>query len=162
MRLCLMRHGQAERKGALYVQDQTRPLTPEGAAEMERVGYHLDRLGLGFDLILTSPFVRARQTADIIARCTNYHKEPELEEVLGTAIAPYMLARHLEELPQDQTVLLVGHAPVLPNLAAYLFSNDDAARLEMKTGSMVWLEVSSFATRNALLHWLCPAAVWPD
>src|SRR5512132_2307889 len=65
--LYLVRHGVAEERGDAWPDDSKRPLTDDGMARMRKAARGLARLGVGLDLVLTSPLVRARQTAEILA-----------------------------------------------------------------------------------------------
>ena len=162
MHLCLMRHGKAEKLGALYTMDHTRPLTSEGAAVIQRVARGLHKMGARFDIIFTSPLLRARQTADIVAKSCGYQKEPEMEESLGGRFSPEIIAKNLEAIPSEATVLLVGHAPMLAILIAYLISNDESTKVEMDEGSMAWVEVANPTIRTGVLRWLIPAEAWQE
>src|SRR5260370_34582850 len=63
----LIRHGIAEERGDAWPDDAKRPLTEEGMARLRKAARGLTRAGVSIDLMLTSPLVRARQTAEIIA-----------------------------------------------------------------------------------------------
>lgn len=67
MELYLIRHGIAAERGT-YPKDEERPLTEKGRAKTQKVAQRLYALGLRFDFILTSPLVRARQTAEILKK----------------------------------------------------------------------------------------------
>jgi phosphohistidine phosphatase len=160
MHLCLLRHGKAEKLGALYTIDAMRPLTEEGAATVERVAKGLRAMGARFDLIFTSPLLRARQTAAIVAKTCGYLKEPEMDESLGGRFSPEMIAKNLEALPGEGTILLVGHAPILARLISYLISNDESTKVEMTEGAMAWVEVVNPTIRTGVLRWLIPPEAW--
>src|SRR5258706_7668086 len=82
--LYLVRHGVAEERGDAWPDDAKRPLTDEGISRMRKVTRGLAELGVSLDLILTSPLVRARQTAEILA--AGLHPAPA--GVAGGAPAP--------------------------------------------------------------------------
>src|SRR5882672_6508644 len=65
--LYLVRHGVAEERGELWPDDSKRPLSEEGMAGMRKATRGLARIGVSVDVVLTSPLVRARQTAEIVA-----------------------------------------------------------------------------------------------
>src|SRR5436309_9518738 len=65
--LYLIRHGLAEERGDAWPDDSKRPLTEEGMSRLRKQARGLARLGVTIDVMLTSPLVRARQTAEIIA-----------------------------------------------------------------------------------------------
>src|SRR5438046_7785006 len=65
--LYLVRHGLAQERGDMWPDDSKRPLTEEGMSGMQKATRGLARLGVSLDVVLTSPLVRARQTAEIVA-----------------------------------------------------------------------------------------------
>ena len=84
MNLYLMRHGIAVAAGDPSItQDSQRPLTNKGIKRIRRAARGLRRLGIDFDIILTSPILRARQTADIVAATLGLGVAPE--EISGLA-----------------------------------------------------------------------------
>ena len=71
--LYLIRHGIAEERGEAWPDDMKRPLTEEGMQRMRRASRSLARIGICVDVVLTSPLVRTRQTADIFAAAFSPH-----------------------------------------------------------------------------------------
>jgi hypothetical protein len=82
--LYLIRHGIAEEQGEAWPDDAKRPLTQEGAAKLRKAVRALARLGVSLDVILTSPLVRTRQTAEIVA--AGFDPKPHL--VTADSLAP--------------------------------------------------------------------------
>src|SRR5947208_6799033 len=112
MDLYLIRHADAVPLGeGGTTEDADRPLTERGKKEAKQVGMMLRKKKVGLDKLVTSPFVRARQTADAILR----HWEgppPELvvcEDLVPDA-KPRKLAKFLRDLGGDN-LGLVGHMP---------------------------------------------------
>ena len=81
--LYLIRHGVAEERGDAWPDDGKRPLTEEGARACERSMRGLGRAGIGFDVVLTSPLVRARQTADVVAAAFDPRPPIVVDRVAG-------------------------------------------------------------------------------
>jgi phosphohistidine phosphatase SixA/ubiquinone/menaquinone biosynthesis C-methylase UbiE len=96
-------------------------------------------MGLRFDRILTSPLVRARETADITARVYGDAREPELTDLLGDEAEPARTLEGLAQVPAE-TLLCVGHEPTLSRLAALLVSRDGRARIEMRKSGVALIE----------------------
>src|SRR4030095_15722922 len=71
--LYLIRHGLAEERGDAWPDDAKRPLTEEGMSRLRKIARGLTRLGVSIDTVLTSPLVRPRQTAEIIAGGLDSH-----------------------------------------------------------------------------------------
>jgi phosphohistidine phosphatase len=161
MNFYLMRHGiavAADDPGV--IQDQERPLTSNGVKRMRRVARGLRRLGIKFDGILTSPLVRARQTADIVAAALGM--ESRLEEI--TELAPESSVEHLifalTRYQDRDHLLLVGHQPLLGQTLASLIDPSPGARLEfdLGKGSLCRVEIDGLPAHNSgVLHWLMTA-----
>lgn len=137
MRLVLMRHAEAgEADPRRWPDDRERPLTDAGRHEHARVAEALCRMGVRFDHVLTSPLVRARETADITARIYG-SGAPQPTELLGDRAEPAAIVAGLR--PGGAAGLLcVGHEPTLSRLAALLIGRDGSARVEMpKSGVAV-------------------------
>ena len=115
----LLRHAEAvSHKGARARHDPERPLSAEGRARMERAARGVGRLGLTFDAILTSPYVRARQTAEIVAAALESAEGPRIEDDLASGARWDEVRRLLAALQEPASVLLVGHEPDLSRMAA--------------------------------------------
>jgi len=140
MRLVLMRHADAGQADSdRWPDDRQRPLTNVGRAEHARVAEALRRMGLRFDRILTSPLVRARETADITVRVYGDAPAPELTDLLADEAEPASTLTGLARV-QAETLLCVGHEPTLSRLAALLVSRDGRARIEMRKSGVALIE----------------------
>ena len=126
MELYVLRHAIAVQRGTEgYEQDSDRPLTSKGRQKMERIASAMQTLGLSFDLILSSPFLRARQTADVVADVFGTGKNVELSEHLAVGGDPESLVRELNSrFDSLKSVLIVGHEPYLSSLVSTLISGD--------------------------------------
>jgi phosphohistidine phosphatase len=152
MELYFLRHGLADRS-AWNGADDERPLTEEGALRMAREAESLARLDLAPEVILTSPLVRARQTAQIVAERLGLLSRLQVDERLaadfGAARLPVMLADH----PGASSLLLVGHEPSFSETVGELtggklvFKKGGLARVDLEpgepgeplSGTLVWL-----------------------
>ena len=157
MNIFVLRHGIAAEPGTPGIsKDADRPLTPKGERKLWQVADAMVALDLSFDLILTSPYVRAMQTAELIAEALTAKKKLEQSDHL----VPGGSARKLiEEIaarkPSPDNVLLVGHEPSLSELISFLISGDTHASVLMKKGGLCKLSVESLQYgRCALLEWL--------
>ncbi len=155
MKLFFLRHGIAAEKGA-YATDADRPLTEEGIKEMTKVAKAMGALGLEFDLILSSPFVRAKQTAEIVAEILHLGHCLKIHESLQVGGDSLKLIRDLNRSPEPpESVLLVGHEPSLSNLITLLLTGTHQAILSMKKAGLCKLETSSLKFgKCAELKWL--------
>ena len=158
MNLYLMRHGIAVAADDLgAIQDQERPLTSKGSKRMRRAARGLRRLEIEFDGILTSPLLRARQTADIVAAALGM--ESRLEEI--TELAPESSVEHLifglTRYQDRDHLLLVGHQPLLGQTLASLIDPSPGAKLafDLGKGSLCRVEIDGLpANSPGVLHWL--------
>jgi phosphohistidine phosphatase len=113
MNLSFLRHGVAADAGAPGAAgDHSRPLTDEGREKTTRVAAGLQRLGLAFDLILSSPLLRAKETADIVAAALGARKALKFSDRLAPGGT---LQGLVDELNRDharsEEILLIGHEP---------------------------------------------------
>ena len=158
MNLYLMRHGIAAAQDDPSVShDGERPLTAKGIKRIRRAAKGMLRLGISFDSLLTSPLLRARQTAELVAHA--FGIEDRLEEISG--LAPESTVEHLTlgltRYQDREHLLLVGHEPLLSNFAGYLLAGQRATKLtlELKKGSLCRIETEALAAgAPAKLHWL--------
>jgi phosphohistidine phosphatase len=159
MELFLMRHGiAAERDAGLFPDDSHRPLTPQGLMRTRKVVKAMKALKLRFDLVLTSPFVRAKQTADIVVEVFEIQQRLRLSSRLIPGTKPRDLVGELERLctPGDR-VLLVGHEPDLGQLASLLIFGKPHAGITLKKAGLIKLAVEELKCgRCATLEFLLP------
>jgi phosphohistidine phosphatase len=158
MNLYPLRHGIAvasDEPGAEV--DSQRPLTSKGIKRMRKASRGLRRLEIPFDAILTSPLVRARQTAEIVAHALGL--ESHLEEISGLAPESSVdqLISSLARFHERDHVLLVGHEPLLSQTAAFLLSGRNSPRvsISLKKGGVCRIEIDTLPPHQAgTLHWL--------
>ena len=157
MNLYLLRHAPAVERGVPSSRvDSKRPLTPEGEKKMRSIAEAMHRLELEFDLILTSPFLRARQTAVIVAEVLQAQDRLRLSAHLAADGRPSRLIEEIQQLtPPPGNLLLVGHEPYLSHLTSRLLAGDNRLEIEFKKGGLCKLEIISLAyDRCARLSWL--------
>ena len=157
MNLYILRHGIAAERGTPgFKTDADRPLIAKGKRQLGQIAVAMRNMALDFDLILSSPFLRARQTAEIVAQSLKLKKHLAFSEALTPDGDPKRLIRQLNELaPTPENVLLVGHEPYLSLLVAMLISGSEMAGVELKKGSLCKLETAALRPgRCASLAWL--------
>lgn len=159
MELYLIRHGIAEDK-ELNIKDEERSLTKEGRQKTEKVAQKLVKLGLSFDLILTSPLVRARQTAEILIE---EKLSSQLEE--SSYLAPDSeIASWLKDwlepknYSQNTQLAVVGHEPGLTNWAEILLWGEVKESLVLKKAGMIGIKLpeTGSALGRSQMFWLTP------
>ncbi len=114
----LIRHGLAEERGDAWPDDTERPLTDRGAVRVRKTARGLATIGVAFDVILTSPLVRARQTADAIASVFDPRPPIVPTEALAPGGSYQTLVAELEKTGRRTRIALVGHEPGIGELAA--------------------------------------------
>ena len=140
--LYLVRHAIAAERGPKYPDDKLRPLTPDGTKKFKQSVPALMELGVVIDFVLTSPLVRARETAQLLA--AGLKPKPAIAEV--EALAPG--GRHqaiIEAIKthakRNRRLALVGHEPDLGELAARLLGA--RGMVEFKNGGIGLIEVNA-------------------
>ena len=151
--LFLIRHGVAEERGDAWPDDSKRPLTAEGTSRLRKSARGLVRLGVAFDVILTSPLVRARQTADVVASVYDPRPHIVIAESLAMGGAYHALLTELEKQARRTRIALVGHEPGIGELAARLAGSRHP--LEFKKGALCRIDVEALPpTGPGTLRWL--------
>jgi phosphohistidine phosphatase len=154
MKLYFLRHGIAQ-DHAPGLRDADRRLTPVGVDEMRGVGRGMAALDLRFDVILTSPLARARETAALAAEALGC--PDAVREVRGLACGCGLdeLATALAGQAHDARVLLVGHEPDFSELISLLIGG---GAVRMKKASLAYVEAALLAPGACELRWLLNAA----
>ena len=155
MNLYLVRHAIAEEPGIRP--DSQRPLTDKGRYTMHKIACGLTRLDVRLDLILTSPYVRARETAGILAdafRLTEDKIKASAHLVPGSP-----LRQLVEEINSSyhnfENMACVGHEPFLSELTSMLLTGTTDLALNFEKGGVCALAMVSLRYgRCAGLEWL--------
>ncbi len=158
MEIYILRHAiAAPRSRTRYPDDRRRPLTREGKEKMRDIARAMGKMDLGFDLILSSPYLRASQTAVLAATILRAEKLLKYSKHLGSAGDPKALVKELAGLPvSKKRVALVGHEPYLSELISMLVTGSSTAlSLTLKKGGLVKMSVTRLKYgRCATLEWL--------
>jgi phosphohistidine phosphatase len=156
MNLYILRHGIAVEHGAAgYKNDNERPLTGKGERKMWAIAEAMKALEISFDLILSSPLVRARQTAEIVAAALKCQKRLELTDTLAPPDSAKPLIQFLADQGAWDDVVLVGHEPFLSRLIALLISGNSETSVLLKKGGFCKLSIAGLKHgKCATLEWL--------
>lgn len=154
--LYLVRHAIAAERGPKYPDDRLRPLTPAGARRFAKTVPGLGELDIVIDFVLTSPLVRARETAQLLAAALK--PKPAITEI--DALAPG--GRHQAVIEAIKThskrhrrLALVGHEPDLGELAARLIGA--RGNIEFKKGAICLIDVDGATPGGpGTLRWMLP------
>lgn len=147
MEVLLLRHAEAgEADPQRWPDDSDRPITAEGREKQAAMARSLRKAGLGFDHLVTSPLLRARETADVVAEVFEYRDEPVVSDALKPGAAAEAMIHLLAKFPPDSRVALVGHEPHLSRTAAALIGRSGDARLDFKKSGAMLIEFDGAPT----------------
>lgn len=161
VKIYIMRHGNASWPGETYADDDERPLTDLGRQEVTLMARVLEKLGADPDLILSSPLVRAKQTAQIVSE----HFDGRVAVTNAVELAPGgslagVLAQILRSGRPDET-LISGHMPDLGMLAGSLAWNQREAAINFRTSGICRIDLpdDNPAPGYGDLRWLIPPRI---
>ncbi|NOK64304.1 MAG: phosphohistidine phosphatase SixA [Chloroflexi bacterium AL-W] len=154
MELYLLRHGIAADVGPDGSGDVGRPLTDDGITKMYMEAHALKKLAIQLDIILTSPLVRAQQTAEIVGETLGITVQQAQELALGCDVA--QLRTLLQQYPGAERVLIVGHEPDFSNLIGTLTGGSNVV---MKKGGLGKVDLYAVEAHMGTLSWLLPPRV---
>lgn len=162
MELFLIRHADAVPLGEEGItDDEQRPLTDKGQKEAKALGKAFKKRGITFDLVLTSPLLRAQQTAELLLKTSDQEKvRVEVSSALTPNARPKKLSRDMLKLGGER-VALVGHLPHLGILAAWLLG-DKKAQIDFAKAGIAQLSCGDSPIKgNGVLQCLVPPE-WYD
>lgn len=157
MLIYLLRHAIAVDRGTPgYERDSDRPLTRKGRKRMRAAAAGMRAMGVEADLLLTSPYLRARETAAIVAEVLGAERVLEETDALAADREPQGVVEDLRRRPDlPDRVLLVGHEPMLSAIASLLLCGEEGLDMTLKKGGLCCLSVDHVsAGRCARLEWL--------
>ena len=146
--LYLIRHAIAAERGEEWPDDDKRPLTARGVARFKEAVEGLKKLeaGTGIDEIFTSPLVRAKQTADLLAAGLPGKPTVKILDALAPGHTPGSVMAQLARTARRRRIALVGHEPSLGELAAHLIGAGRA--LPFKKGGVCRIDIESLTSRR--------------
>lgn len=157
MNLYILRHAIAVERGTRrYKDDSQRPLTGKGAKKMHSIAQGMLKLNLSFSVILSSPFIRAKQTAGIVADVFHAKKKLKYTPHLGVGgdLKKLILFINGQDF-SDSDIMLVGHEPYLSCLISMLIAGTGNVSIPMKKGGLCKLNANELRFgKCANLEWL--------
>lgn len=155
MNLYFLRHAKAAPRSAKYRQDSKRPLTREGEKIMRNVAAGIRKLDLTLDLIMTSPYQRAVQTAEILATAYDSKKLFVTNRLAADLEPREVIAEILENFSTLENIVLVGHEPYLSTLISVLLTGEPGLKIDFKKAALCKLTVEDLRFGHcATLNWL--------
>lgn len=161
MNLYIVRHAIAEQRGTPgYDDDSQRPLTDKGRKKMNKIVKGLRQLGIELDTILTSPYVRARDTAKILANEFNMTDQIRFTDNLIPPGDFNALIDEIQEKYNVESLALVGHEPMLGELISWLTTGNKNLQINFKKGGVCYLSADNlYQDHRAILEWLLTPAL---
>jgi len=153
MHIYLLRHGIAQdaRPGQA---DSARALTPEGYKRLREILKRARVASVAPSLIVTSPYVRARQTAEVAAEILGYAEELSPSPRLTPMAAPVDTWAEVRALRGETSVLLVGHEPHMSSFMGFLLRTPEL-RVDFKKGAMVRIDMPDLGVQpRGVLKWM--------
>ena len=156
MELYLFRHGIAE-DHAPSGRDADRRLTDEGRQKLRRVLERAHTAGVRPSLILSSPYKRAIETAEIAARELGYDGKIVRSERLTPDSSPSDVWTEIRDHRDESAILIAGHEPLFSATVAWMLGSTHAM-VEFKKGAMVRIDFSTIgAEPKGVLQWMITA-----
>ncbi len=157
MNLYIIRHAIAVEAGTPgYEEDHLRPLTDKGKKKMQKIAKGLKALDVELNLILTSPYQRAVETAQILRKTFKLEKDDvvETEQLTPMGSGEALIQFIGENFAGVENIALVGHEPSLGRLVSMLISGDPHLSFTLKKGGVCRLAVDTLQYgRCATLDW---------
>jgi phosphohistidine phosphatase len=156
MDIYIIRHAIAVEAGTPgYDDDSQRPLTGTGRKKMKKIARGIKSLGIGFDCVVSSPYVRARETAEILADELKLKKKLTFSDALVPPGDFDRLIHELAGMDGLESVALVGHEPMLSQFIGWLTTAGGGMSLELKKGGLAYLQAEDLpGSHRATLKWL--------
>lgn len=149
MEIYMMQHGEALPKE----KDPERGLSPEGKKQIELSAQALNRIGVTFDLIISSPKKRARQTAEIVAKELGYPIDKiKVSETFEPLSPPTEAISYLKSFIEKGSIFIAGHLPSLAEIASELISEKHIF-IQFQMGCVCRIDVEELPTHKGRLIW---------
>jgi len=152
MQLLLLRHGKAEDRSAAGT-DFARELEEKGHEQARHAARVLKAADMLPDIVLTSPLVRARQTADTFTEAAGM-PGPVIQPWLSCGMSPETALSELTAFPDFERIMIVGHEPDFSHLIEHCLGTT-AMSIEVRKGSLTCIELLPPSPR-AILRFLLP------
>lgn len=152
MLLYIVRHGIAERPTG-FMQDKDRSLTEEGKTIVAELAKALHKKGVHPDTIISSPYIRAKQTADLLATGLLPNSIVEIDNRLKPNSAPALLQEILMEHSGANSIMIVSHEPTVSDFAMALCANNADRVYGFSPAAICCVVIESIPTIRGSLYW---------
>ncbi len=156
MQIYVFRHGIAE-DAEIGQSDSERRLTPKGITKLRKILVRAREAGVSPDEILTSPYLRAVETAEVAKEVLEFPEQLIETEALTPMNSPEAVWEEVRNHRAAEVLMLVGHNPLLSNLVCFL-TGAPAYGIELKKGAIAYIDVPVPGPRpQGTLLWLLTA-----
>lgn len=154
MDLYLIRHADALALGENGIDsDDERPLSDKGRKQAEAMGAFFKARGVSFDRVISSPFVRARETTEIMLKAAGLDEKYSTSDDLTPNVRPKKTARFLMKVNSEK-VALIGHLPHMGEFTSWLIG-DKKAQIDFEKAGVAFVSAGDAPIKgNGVLHWL--------
>ena len=150
MEIYLMQHGSALPKE----QDPEEGLSPDGKARIHASGKALKKMGITFDVILSSPKKRSKQTASIVAEEVGFPPDKIIQtEKVKAMTQPEETITIVAEYSDNRRILIAGHLPSVAEVASFLLTKGSKVTIEFERGGCCRIDVEDLPTHAGHLKW---------
>jgi phosphohistidine phosphatase len=157
MEIYLLRHGIAE-NGRPGLKDSDRALTVEGREKLKRVLSRARGAGVKPGLILSSPYRRALETAEVAAESLGYRRKIVTTPALVPEASPQQVWEEVRARRDESAILLASHEPLMSATVALLLGSP-ALKVDMKKASLARIDCDGFGPEpTGVLKWLLTPA----
>lgn len=155
MDLYFLRHGKAFKRSPKFRPDSIRPLTPEGEELMHEVACGIKRLDIDFNVILSSPYVRAAKTAEIFHDVIKRGKLMMTKSLISEAEPLEVIHEIEEKYSRKEGIILIGHEPHMSSLMSVLLSGEANLSIDLKKSGLAKLCIDHLTPgKCACLKWM--------
>ena len=161
MHVYILRHGNAGDPEQWTGDDRERPLTDEGRKEMRAVAKGLDWLDLKLDTLVTSPLVRAQETAEVVRQALHPSRY-DTSQLLAPGCDLRTLAQLLTLYAHSRELMIVGHEPDLGEIIAALIGASLPGKIQLKKAACCCMKLDTEAGElggKGVLVWHLPPRV---
>jgi phosphohistidine phosphatase len=153
MQVYILRHGIAE-ESSPGGRDPDRSLTNEGRRKLREILRVAEKADVVPGLILTSPYVRAVQTAEVAIEVLGYANDLLRTDALVPMSHPQSVWEEIRDHQGIMQLMLVGHEPLLSKVVAFLL-NASTLQVDMKKGALIRIDIDDFGMQpRGVLKWM--------
>ena len=153
----ILRHGKAEDLNESQSKnDFDRKLTEEGRKKTKKLGIFFNTLEENIDLVLSSPYIRAKETAEIFVSSLDPKPEFKIVDFLSSGSSCKEISKGLSDYFSYNKALIVGHAP---DLEIFLGKLMGAENIKFKKGALAKVTLNSAINLSGELEWMVTSAI---